>query len=66
MSDDHNREIQRQHIIFLDVLYEYEGSRWPWVRWVAHKMHEEIMYRAATNKSRSLFMRDLMNRDPKA
>jgi hypothetical protein len=36
-----------QHKIFLDVLYEYESSHWPWVRLVAEHMHREIMRRCA-------------------
>ena len=39
-----------QHRIFIDVLREYEGSRWPWVRWVAAQMHEEIVCRCAASE----------------
>jgi hypothetical protein len=42
-----NRIIAMQHHIMLDVLCAYQSSRWPWVRWVANAMHEEMMARAA-------------------
>lgn len=40
-------EIVRQHKVFIDVLFYYQCSRWLWVRWVARKMQDEIMYRLA-------------------
>ncbi len=47
MDSDHMRIILQQHYIFLDVLRTYQASRWPWVRWVANQMYEEIMWRCA-------------------
>ena len=42
-----NQIILVQHQIYIDVLNQYERSRWPWVRWMAAAMHEEIMIRVA-------------------
>ena len=42
-----NQTILRQHQIMISVMNTYQRSRWPWVRWVANAIREEMMYRIA-------------------
>lgn len=42
---DFNQTILLQHQAMVAVLNKYERSAWPWVRWIARAMHEEMMAR---------------------
>ncbi len=44
--------IRIQHQIFLDVLREYQHSRWPWVRWMANRMQLDIIVRIPSREKR--------------
>lgn len=42
-----------QHQTFIDVMFDFQRSRWPWVRWVAERMQEEIICRLAARDARN-------------
>lgn len=44
-ANDQSNTVECQYNICLDILFDWENSKWFWVRWFAKRFHTELQRR---------------------